>query len=198
MHYRPQGTLLADAVWDTAGRLRSIVNSAGTVPLTAHAYTYDALNRRPQAAREDGSLWKYGYNDRDEVTSGKHFWSDWSPVSGQQFTYAYDNIGNRSSAASGGDTGGANLRTSTYGANGLNQYTNVTTAGYEDILGVAIATNSVTVDGNACDRKGEYFHREISVSNSSNPLWQTTTVSCGGALPRRLALWTRHHTQCAS
>ena len=93
--------LTAARVWDSAGRLQSIQNTLNSQPstLTAHSYSYDSVNRRTKAVREDGSFWSYGYDDRDEVTSGKHNWGDWSPVSGQQFTYAYDNIGNRSSAA---------------------------------------------------------------------------------------------------
>jgi len=51
------------------------------------------------------------------------------------------------------DTNGANLRT---------------TPGYENIVGVAIATNSVTVNSGSCDRKGEYYQREITMANSSS------------------------------
>ena len=31
------------------------------------------------------------------------YWSDWTPVAGQQFEYAFDDIGNRKSTKSGGD-----------------------------------------------------------------------------------------------
>jgi hypothetical protein len=51
--------------------------------------------------------------------------------------------------------------------NSLNQYIGITTPGYENILGAALATNSVTVNGGLADRKGEYFHWEISVANVS-------------------------------
>src|SRR5258708_36489117 len=90
-------------------------------------------------------------------------------------------MGNRTSAASGSDVNGASLRTATYTANALNQYTSVTTSGYKDILGVALATNSVTVKSSSTDRKIEYFHREIPVSNGSGPLWQTATVISGSS-----------------
>ena len=43
-------------------------------------------------------MWQYGYDDRDELTSASRRWSaaqNNAFVSGQQFTYAYDNIGNR-------------------------------------------------------------------------------------------------------
>src|SRR5439155_19741759 len=53
----------------------------------------------------------------------------------------------------------------------------ITTPGYEDIFGVAWAPTTVTVDAGATDRKGEYYHREISVANGSGPVWQNVTVS---------------------
>jgi RHS repeat-associated protein len=137
------------------------------------------VHRRTQATLEDSSIWKYAYNDRDELISGKRYWADWAPVSGQQFEYAYDNIGNRTSAKSGGDTGGSNLRTATYGANALNQYTNITTPGYKDIIGASMATNSVTVNGNATDRKVEYFHNEQTMANDSGPVYQSVSVTSG-------------------
>jgi hypothetical protein len=138
------------------------------------------LNRRSQAALEDGSIWDYDYNDRDELTGARHYWPDWSPVSGQFFGYAYDNIGNRKTSSAGGDVNGWNLRQTTYTANALNEYTSITTPGYKDICGAAIATNSVAVNGNASDRKVEYFHREIPISNGNGPLWTNVTVVSGG------------------
>ena len=63
--------------------------------------------------------------------------------------------------------------------NRLNQYVGIATPGYENILGAALATNSVTVNGGLADRKGEYFHREISVSNPSQPVWQNVTNIAG-------------------
>ncbi len=92
------------------------------------------------------------------------------PVAGQQFGYGYDNIGNRQTASFGGDVNGWNLRQSSYTANSLNEYTSITTPGYQNILGLAFATNSVTVNSATADRKGEYFHSELSVANGSGPL----------------------------
>jgi RHS repeat-associated protein len=174
--------LTTTRTWDYGMRLRSIANVVGSAPVTSHSYQYDALNRRTQATLEDGSFWKYGYDDRDELTNANRSWSYFStttPVSGQQFSYAYDSIGNRQTAGFGGDTNGANLRTISYTANSLNQYTNILTPGYENILGAALATNSVTVNGSAADRKAEYFHKELAVANSSGPIWQNITNVSG-------------------
>jgi RHS repeat-associated protein len=168
--------------WDYGMRLRSIVNVVGSAPVTSHRYQYDALNRRTQATLEDGSWWQYGYDDRDELTGANRHWALWqnnSPVSGQQFSYAYDNIGNRQTAGFGGDINGANQRTITYTNNSLNQYIGILTPSYANIIGAAFATNSVTVNNGATDRKAEYFHREIAVANGSGPAWQNVTNISG-------------------
>jgi RHS repeat-associated protein len=165
--------------WEYGHRLRSISNIVSGVNLASFDYLYDDNERRTQTTLEDGSRWQYGYNDRDELGSAKHFWPDWSPVAGQQFTYNFDNIGNRTSASSGGDANGDNLRPTTYVANSLNQYTTITNLGYQQIIGLAYATNSVTVNGNGTDRHGEYFHNEMGVGNSSGPVWTNADIACG-------------------
>ena len=73
------------------------------------------------------SRWQYGYNDQDELTDARRSFEDWGvPVAGQQFSYGYDNIGNRNFAHSGGDTNGANLRQIDFTATALNQSTSLT------------------------------------------------------------------------
>ena len=49
----------------------------------------------------DGSLWVYQYDSLGQVKSGKRYWSDWTPVAGQQFEYTLDDIGNRSESRQG-------------------------------------------------------------------------------------------------
>jgi RHS repeat-associated protein len=168
--------------WDRGVRLSAILNQTnGGGVVTSHSYQYDSAGRRTRAALEDGSVWVYDYNDRDELTGARRYSADWSPVSGQFFGYDYDNIGNRKSAWSGGDVNGANLHQTTYTANALNQYTAISNPGYEQVLGVALATNTVTVNTTPADRKGEYFHGEMSVANGSGPCWTDTSVASGGA-----------------
>ena len=144
------------------------------LPVTSHAYTYDAVNRRTQAKLEDGSAWNYGYNDRNELTAANRLWFDATAVTGQQFGYNYDNLGNRQTASFG-----AGVPPVSYSVNSLNQYTGVVTPGLKDILGAALATNGVTVNGGTADRKGEYFHRQISVGNTNQPVWQDVTNISG-------------------
>ena len=174
--------LTTTRTWDYGMRLHSIANTVDGPPVTAHSYQYDALNRRTQATLEDGSFWQYGYDDRDELTSANRNWPSsltTTPVAGQQFSYNYDNIGNRNWAKFGGDTNGNNLQTISYTANSLNQYTGITTPGSLEIIGAALATNPVTVNGGVADRRGEYFHWEISVANTNQPVWQNVTNVAG-------------------
>ncbi len=172
--------LITTRAWEYGMRLGAILNQVDNTIVTSHGYTYDSLNRRRKASLEDGSIWKYEYNDRNELTGARRFWPDWSTVTGQRFGYAYDNVGNRTSANFGGDANGANLQTISYTANDLNQYASITTPGYKEIVGVALAANSVTVNGGTADRKQEYFHREISTNNSTGPVWLGATASSGG------------------
>ena len=116
-------------------------------------------------------------------------------MSGQFFGYDYDNIGNRKSSSAGGDMSGANWRTTSYTANALIEYTSITTPGYKDIYGLAVATNAVKVNGSTSDRKVEYFHREISIGNGSGPLWQEVTATCAGTTNKGgLAFGSHPHT----
>ncbi len=162
--------------WDYGMRLGAILNEVNGVNVSSHRYTYDALNRRTAALLEDGSQWRYAYNDRNELIGAQRFWRDWAPVAGQQFGYDYDNIGSRKTARAGGDSNGLNLRTTGYEINSLNQYTAITNLGYVDILGVALATNSVSVNGALAERKGEYFRKELGIGNGNGPLWTNVTV----------------------
>ena len=155
-------------------QISSAPGAAGLLPLT-YTYNYNLANQRTLNAFADGSHWAYQYDALGQVTSGKRYWADGTAVAGEQFGYAYDNIGNRLTAAFGGDTNGLNLRTNTYTANSLNEYTGIQTPGYESILGAALANSSVTVNGSVADREGEYFHREIPVANGSGPVWQNAT-----------------------
>ncbi len=169
--------------WEFGSRVKTVRNRT-TNTFSSHTYDYDALNRRWKATLQNNSYWQYGYDDRNEVTSGKHYWADTQLVAGQQFEYAYDAIGNRLSASSGGNASGANLRATTYGggagANNLNQYTSITTPGYEDITGIAPANAAVTVNGNATERKNEYYRHELPIANASAPVWQSVNVQVAG------------------
>ena len=64
--------------------MHSIGNRVNNGDVTSHEYAYDRLLRRIQARLQDGSSWRFGNNDRDEVVSGKGHWTGTEPVAGQQ------------------------------------------------------------------------------------------------------------------
>jgi RHS repeat-associated protein len=120
---------------------------------------------------------KENYDGLVQVTAGRRYWGDQTPVAGQQFDYAFDDIGNRTQTKAGGDASGGNLRVANYSANSLNQYISRDVPGAVDVMGLELATNTVTVNGLSTYRKGEYFRKEIMVDNHAGPVWQSVTNS---------------------
>lgn len=160
--------------YDSLGRLETIATTTpalGTV--ASYVYTYNNLDQRTRVTREDNSYWSYVYNDRNELTSGKKYWSDNSPVAGQQSEYAFDSIGNRTSTKAGGDAQGLNLRQASYTANSLNQYEQRTVPGAINVRGTANAAAIVSVNDQATYRRGDYFYKELMVDNSAAPVYQS-------------------------
>jgi RHS repeat-associated protein len=168
--------------YDYLNRLTSISSApsgTGVAPVS-FSYTYNSANQRAQSALVDGSYWSYNYDALGQVTSGKKYWADGTPVAGQQFEYGFDDIGNRKNTKAGGDDVGSSLRLANYTNNTLNQITGRDVPGYVDIKGISIATNTVTVAGLTAYRKGEYFRKELSVGNSSAALWTNIVVAATG------------------
>src|SRR5213592_2412704 len=115
--------------YDNLNRLTGI-SSAPTADATlSFNYAYNSANQRTSITNADNSRWAYGYDSLGQVTLAKNHWSDGTAAAGQQFEYAYDDIGNRKSAASGGNEWGSNLRYENYSVNNLNQYTQRTVPG---------------------------------------------------------------------
>ena len=169
--------------FDQLNRLQSMASVAPTFTAASFEYTYNNANQRTERREAKGVYWRYEYDPLGQVNSGKKYWADGTPVAGQQFEYAFDDIGNRKQTKVGGDQSGANFRTNAYTANLLNQYSSRTVPGAVDVIGVALATNTVTVDGQAPYRKGEYFRKELTVVNTSVPVWKSLTVSAPGETP---------------
>jgi len=123
----------------------------------------------------DGSYWRYQYDGLGQVTNGVKCWPDGSRYAGQQFGYLFDDIGNRKLTTAGGDASGVGRRPAAYTNNLLNQITFRDVPGSNDIIGVAHASATVTVDGQAAYRKGEYFWKELAATNASAVSWQRVT-----------------------
>ena len=161
--------------YDYLNRLTSVTSSVGGTPVSSFNYAYNDANQRVAVTNVDSTRWSWGYDALGQVTSGKKYWSDNTVVAGQQFEYAFDDIGNRKQTAAGGNQSGTSLRTNTYGANLLNQYTNRTVGGYVEVLGSANSSATVTVNNESTYRKGAYFRKELSVDNTSAAGWPGIT-----------------------
>ncbi len=167
--------------YDFLNRLTNIstVNSAQEM-LDSHAYVYNSANQRTAVTNADNSYWLYQYDALGQVISGRKYWPDDTPVAGQQFQYSFDDIGNRKTAAFGGDEDGGNLESASYNANNLNQYVQRSVPGYVSSLGTANSNATVSLwaaDGSygLGSRKGEYFRAELPVNNSTGAVWLTLT-----------------------
>jgi RHS repeat-associated protein len=170
--------LVTAKTFDLLNRLTAISSvasgaNASKLPIS-FAYDYNTANQRIRCVLEDGSYWIYMYDSLGQVTSGKRYWPDGTPVDGQQFEYSFDDIGNRIT------TGGRASAASFYTRTSTNAYSQRTNAPIVDVLGVANPTASVTVNGNTANRHGEYFHYPLSVANSSSAYPTVTIASTFG------------------
>lgn len=110
--------LTADRAYDHLNRLTDMVNTPQTGSVVTHGYTYNAASQRTNATLADGSLWNYDYDPLGQVTNGWQYTAGGQPLSGRQYAYAFDDIGNRDQTVINGGT-------TDYTANLLNQYTAV-------------------------------------------------------------------------
>ncbi len=157
--------------FDNLNRLTNLVWTVDSTVVASFAQQFNDVNQKTRVTLADGSYWLYQYDTLGQVTSAKKYWSDGTPVAGQQSTYDFDDIGNREVAASGGDSSGANLRPAFYTNNNLNQITGRTVPGYVDVLGSATNTATVTVNNQATYRRNDYFRTELTANNASSSLW---------------------------
>jgi len=148
-------------------QVSSVPQGANQLPWV-QGYGLNAASQRIRLNLSDSSYWVYHYDSLGQVTSGKRYWSDGTPVAGEQFGYGFDDIGNRRNAKAGGDQNGANLRLANYTPNNLNQYTQRDVPGAADLMGIASAAALVSVNGDTnVYRHSEYFRKEVSVNNAS-------------------------------
>ncbi len=141
-------------------------------------YDYNHLGQRTEARYLDGTYWRYAYDRLGQVTSARHFWADGTAVLGKQFSYGYDDSGNRTSDGRGGDALGQ-LRLTTYVNSVLDRPTSVANHRYSEVQGAAQATAAVTVNGTSTERQGEYFRKELTTSGTQ-PAWHNVDVSVTG------------------
>ena len=165
--YEPSRNLIAAIT-------NSFINPSTLQPfnLSTFAYANDSLGRRTAITRGGaafgdlaGATDAYGYNLRSEVVSSRRTLAD-SPIRGFDYDYAYDPIGNRTSATDYDEQG--NTLVSTYSANSLNQYTQRTVPGYATVRGEVLTNATITVNERPTFRQGAYFYGGDSADNTAS------------------------------
>lgn len=108
--------------YDAASQLLANTHLKNGTPVSGHGYTLDATGRRTDETFADGTTpaREYHYDNADQVTSADY-------GNSQSDTYAYDEMGNRTSASFSRSVGVSPTNgTVTYNANDANQYTSIT------------------------------------------------------------------------
>ena len=167
--FKHSGNALMSIVrtFDKLNRLTGIENRVNGNLVAGFGYQYNSANQRTQMTLGDQSYWLYGYDYAGQVNSGKRHWSENDLVSGQQYEYSYDGIGNRLWAKLGGDRLGDQNRINYYTPDNLNRYALRTVPGVVDTLGeVDDAAEIVRVNWNPTWRKGKYYHAPIIIENT--------------------------------
>jgi YD repeat-containing protein len=167
--FRRQGAvrLAHGRTYDALNRLtdaRALTISGGSFRA---GYAYNAVGQRTNMTLADGARWRYQYDVHGQLTLGKKSWSDGVPVAGGQFEYAFDDIGNRKQTKVGGNASGTGLRTASYTPSLLNQYPSFTVPEVFDVLGSAPPGASVTVNGGATYRKGDFWQAQAGGNNAT-------------------------------
>ena len=169
--------LVTTKTYDNLNRLANISSTKpGNVTVASFNYEFNQANKRTRTTLADSSYWLYQYDNLGQVTSAKKYWADGSPVPGEQLEYAFDNIGNRSTTKAGGDQAGQNLRSATYTANAVNQYSERTVPGAVDLIGSANPNATVTYNNGPVYRHGSFFEKTVTLNNAAGPVFQNLSV----------------------
>ena len=164
-------TLRTESYYDHLDRLYAL--AALSLPswtlIDGYEFTYNALNQRTRIDRPDWDSWDFGYDVLGQLTNAVRRWDGGVLVSGQQYAYAYDDIGNRRSAT-------ANGHTTHYTADALNRYTHLLNPGTVDLIGRADPDATVTVNNQPVVRQADYFHYQALEDNTAGGLHADYTL----------------------
>jgi RHS repeat-associated protein len=162
--------------YDNLNRLTQIETEANSTVLSSHAYLYNLANQRTRATLVDGSYWEYSYDDLGQVTGGIKKDSGGTAIPGYSFGYTFDDIGNRK-------TFSENSRITTYTANLLNQYDEITRPAYAHLHGNRGTTSTIIevdllADANPAveaDYTGLLWYSEMGISTLISQFQITAT-----------------------
>jgi RHS repeat-associated protein len=163
--------LRVDQEHDPAGRLRRqtiALTPGGTIG--AQTWTLNLLGQRTRLESSEGRRRDYTYNALGNLASVSESWADGTWWRAGEFSW--DQSGNRWSQVRRGT---APPQETTSSFNALNQLTARAVPPRVEILGLADAQSTVTVNGVRARRHGEHFLAGVTVDNSAGPLWAGVT-----------------------
>ena len=138
------------------------------------SFVYNLGNQLTTSSRFDGRFWTYDYDALGQVAQArKHLGS--TVIPGYEFDYAYDDIGNRTSAMRDTSATREQLYHSavsaggTAGANALNQYGSRTTPRILGVMGKAHESAAITVNSQTATRTGEYWQALLDYAGEPSP-----------------------------
>ncbi|OAI42305.1 hypothetical protein AYO41_04505 [Verrucomicrobia bacterium SCGC AG-212-E04] len=161
-YYADQPKMTSTKVYDARDRLTGVsYQNLSGVSISAAGYHYNLANQRDQLTLGDGTYWSFGYDGLGQVVSGQRKdTTNGAAIPGFNHAYQFDSIGNRLGSA-------VNGKFSAYSPNGLNQYTQRTNPGFVDVVGKANQSATVTVNGTASARHGDWWWSAVPSDNSS-------------------------------
>jgi RHS repeat-associated protein len=160
--------IVENKTYDNANRLLSNIHSHAGSATGGDTYTLDTTGRRTAEAFADGTTpaRSYGYDPTDQVTAADY-------GAGKTDAYAYDPMGNRSTATLAKDSGA----TTSYTTNTANQYTGISAQ-----AAPTFDANGNLLSGNGVNYTWDSENRLLSYADATNRIDATYD-----ALHRRLA-----------
>jgi RHS repeat-associated protein len=168
------------------------LQTAAGATLYGTGYTYNLSGLRDTATQGD-KTWGFGYDpDTYEVKSGAKSLTGGNPLPGQQFSYNYDGLGNRSGA-----NGQAGTLKTHAPANNVNQITQIDTPALLPVQGTANPAATLAIPTHPAvpiNREADFFQALLPGTTSSQPqsivgtveatlAGTTTTIPFAAVLP---------------
>lgn len=160
--YNPSSghSVVAVRTYDDLDRFKSQSFSVTGGANYEYAYLFNNLNQRTEKKISGDDYWVYGYDDYGRLNDSDKKLSSGTSIEGYQTGFEFDDIGNRKSESFSGEP------VQTYSPDIFNQYDQKQVRRAIDIIGTAVPSATVFVDGddlNPLNRagQGEYFHEKL-------------------------------------
>lgn len=165
------------------------------LPFDDRGVEYDVLGRRDRETVAGTLGWEYEHDARGQLIEAYQKAAPYITfMPGSFHSYAYDDIGNRTSVGTGGNSTGGDLISSSYTSNALNQYTERQVPGSTEVIGYGFTASPNMINvysdqetlglANVAFRAPKVapaplnyiFHRRVPLPNAVNPLLTNINV----------------------